>query len=126
MKKIVYTLTTLSIILLAACTSTPQNHTIAIQKENNLFEVTGLGKTSIIAKNNAINAANKTCGQATTIVVSEKTTYNGVLQGVVDQETGKLIEAATTVIGKISGSNTSIASDDDYQTTLNFQCKGSR
>lgn len=34
-------------------------HTLAIQKENNHYEVTGIGKTSLIAKNNAVSAAQK-------------------------------------------------------------------
>ena len=44
---------------LTACASTPTN-TLAIQKENNQYEVTGIGKTSLIAKNNAVSAAQKT------------------------------------------------------------------
>jgi len=87
------------------------------------MEVTGIGKTEIIAKNNAINAANKTCKTSTTIVLDEKTTYNGILQGVVDPNTGKLIQAASNILGKISGTQTDIATDEDYQTTLHFQCK---
>lgn len=38
---------------LTACASTPTN-TLAIQKENNQYEVTGIGKTNLISKNNAI------------------------------------------------------------------------
>lgn len=126
MKKILSLSSALSMILLSACASTPSNHSLVIQKENNTFEVTGLGKSNLIAKNNAIMAANKTCGQATPIVMNEKTTYNGILQGVVDNETGKMIEAAANVLTKLSGSNSSIASDDDYQVTLNFQCQSNR
>jgi hypothetical protein len=32
-----------------------------------------------------------------------KTNYNGVLKGVVDEDTGKMVEAAASVIGSISG-----------------------
>lgn len=46
-------------LALTACSSNPTN-TTAIRKENNQFEVIGLGKTQIIAKNNAVNAASKT------------------------------------------------------------------
>lgn len=112
-----------STILLSACSTTPTQSTSVIQKPNNQYEVTGLGKTNLIAKNNAVNAANKACNRNAAIVLDEKTTYNGVLQGVVDPQTGKLIQAATNVLGKISGTNTDISSDDDYQTTLTFQCK---
>ena len=102
---------------LTACASTPSN-TLAIQKENNQYEVTG------IAKNNAISAAQKTCTKKTApVVVDEKTAYQGVLKGVVDDETGKLVEAAAGVIGAVTGRNTSLAKDDDYQTTLTFYCK---
>ncbi|TXJ05772.1 MAG: hypothetical protein E6Q26_00265 [Acinetobacter sp.] len=108
---------------LGACATTPSN-TLAIQKENNQYEVTGVGKTALIAKNNAIRAAQQTCtGNTTPVMVDEKTTYQGVLKGVVDDETGKLVEAAAGVIGTITGKNTSLAKDDDYQTTLTFYCK---
>jgi hypothetical protein len=113
----------LSAFVLSACSTTPTNNTTIIQKPNNQFEVTGLGKSELIAKNNAANAANKSCGKLAAIVLNEKTTYNGVLQGVVDPQTGKLIQAATNVLGKISGTNTDISNDDDYQTTLTFQCQ---
>ncbi|MCU4481470.1 hypothetical protein [Acinetobacter ursingii] len=115
---------TVSALLLTACASNPTS-TAAIQKENNQFEVTGVGKTNLIAKNNAVDAANKTCKRSTAIVVDEKTNYNGVLKGVVDEDTGKMVEAAASVIGSISGKNASLAKDDDYQTTLTFYCKSS-
>lgn len=108
---------------LTACSSTPTN-TIAIQKENNQYEVTGIGKTNLISKNNAVSAAQKTCTKNTSpVVVDEKTTYQGVLKGVVDEQTGKMVEAAAGVIGTLTGKNASLAKDDDYQTTLTFYCK---
>lgn len=108
---------------LTACASTPTN-TLAIQKENNQYEVTGVGKTNLIAKNNAISAAQKTCTRNTApVLVDEKTAYQGVLKGVVDEQTGKMVEAAAGVIGTITGKNASLAKDDDYQTTLTFYCK---
>lgn len=114
--------TALFTILLTACASTLTSSTV-IQKENNQFEVTGLGKTNIIAKNNAIAAANKTCKNSTPIVVSEKTEYNGALKGVVDDKTGQIIQSAAEVIGSIAGTNTSMAKDTDYQTVVTFYCK---
>ena len=108
---------------LTACASTPTN-TLAIQKENNQYEVTGIGKTSLIAKNNAVSAAQKTCTRNTSpVVVDERTAYQGVLKGVVDEQTGKMVEAAAGVIGTLTGKNASLAKDDDYQTTLTFYCK---
>ena len=110
-------------LFLTACASNP-TQTLAIQKADNQYEVTGIGKTNLIAKNNAISAAQKTCTKKTApVVVDEKTAYQGVLKGVVDDETGKLVEAAAGVIGTITGRNTSLAKDDDYQTTLTFYCK---
>jgi predicted lipoprotein with Yx(FWY)xxD motif len=108
---------------LTACASTPTN-TIAIQKENNQYEVTGIGKTNLISKNNSVSAAQKTCTKNTSpVVVDEKTNYQGVLKGVVDEQTGKMVEAAAGVIGTLTGKNASLAKDDDYQTTLTFYCK---
>lgn len=123
MKKILALSSLVGFAFLTACATTP-NNSLAIQKENNLYEVTGLGKSNIIAKNNAISAANKTCGSlATPVLVDEKTNYNGALKGVVDEQTGQMIQAAATVLGTIAGRNTDIARDDDYQTVLTFRCQ---
>ena len=65
-----------SALLLTACASNPTS--VAVQKENNQFEVTGLGKNQLTSKNNAVNAASKTCGsKATAIILDEKTSYDG-------------------------------------------------
>jgi len=110
-------------LMLTACATTPKN-SLAIQKENNQYEVTGIGKTNIISKNNAISAANSTCGsKATAVVVDEKTSYNGVLKGVVDEQTGQMVQAAAGVLGAITGNRTDISRDDDYQTVLTFYCR---
>lgn len=122
-KKILAASAIFSAVFLSACTSNPTN-SLAIQKENNVFEVTGLGKTQIIAKNNAVSAANKTCGtRSTPIVLDEKTTYSGALKGVVDEQTGQLIQAAATVLGNMTGTKTGINSDQDYQSILSFRCQ---
>lgn len=111
-----------SVLLLTACASNPTS--LAIQKENNQFEVTGLGKNQLTAKNNAINAASKTCGsKATAIIIDEKTGYNGALKGVVDDQTGQIIQAAATVLGNIAGTNTGLNQNNDYQTILTFRCQ---
>ena len=124
MKKTYAAVTALSTaILMTACTSTPTK-TLAVQKPNNQYEVTAVGKTSIAAKNNAIAAANSTCGKnASPIVVDEKQEYNGVLKGVVDEKTGQMIQAAAGVLGTITGNSGSISKDDDYQTVLTFTCQ---
>lgn len=112
-----------SVLLLSACASTP-TQSLAIQKPNNQYEVTAVGKTQLIAKNNAISAANSTCGKsASPVVVDEKTEYNGALKGVLDEKTGQMVQAATGILGSISGTNTGLNKDDDYQTVLTFSCR---
>ena len=119
------TLLASSALLFTACASNP-TQTLAIQKADNQYEVTGLGKDQITAKNNAITAANSTCGKnAAPILVNEKNEYNGALKGVFDEKTGKMITAAAGVLGSVMGKNYGIEKDTDYQTTLTFSCKAS-
>ena len=111
-----------SAFLFTACSSNP-TQTQAIQKPNNQYEVTGLGKSQIISKNNAISAANNACGKkATPIVIDEKVEFNGALKGVFDEQTGKMITAAAGVLGSVIGKG-GIEKDTDYQTTLTFTCQ---
>ncbi|MBL8323215.1 MAG: hypothetical protein JNJ93_13220, partial [Acinetobacter sp.] len=64
MKKQLLTCTAIaSALLLSACASNAPTKSLAIQKPNNQYEVTAVGKTSLAAKNNAIAAANSTCGR---------------------------------------------------------------
>ena len=115
--------TLITAMTLTACATQPTQG-LAIQKENNQYEVTGTGKTQIIARNNAIAAANTTCGKkAQPILIDEKTEYNGALKGVVDEQTGQLITAAAGVIGSMVGKGNSLEQDTDYQTKLTFSCK---
>lgn len=127
MKKILITLSTfLAAATLTACASNPTG-TLAIQKPNNQYEVSGLGKSQIIAKNNAIAAANKTCGKsAAPVLIDEKTEYNGTLKGVVDDKTGQLITAASSVLGNVIGRSASLEKDTDYQTTITFSCNSAK
>lgn len=108
--------------LLGACSSNPPS-TLALQKENHEFEVTGLGKTAAIAKNNAIIAANKTCARQSPIIRNQSTSYHGMLKDVTDEQTSQNITAATEVLGSIFGSTPKLQRDDDYQTTLTFYCE---
>ncbi|MEG2434134.1 MAG: hypothetical protein RSB25_21085, partial [Acinetobacter sp.] len=59
-KTIAFSGLAISALLLTACASNPT--ALAVQKENNQYEVTGLGKNQLTSKNNAITAANKACG----------------------------------------------------------------
>ena len=113
----------ISMLSLTACVSTP-NQNLAIQKENNQYEVTGVGKSALIAKNNAIAAANTTCGKkAAPILHDEKSQYRGVLSGVVSEQTGQLINAAAEVLGSTLGTKNSLEKDTDYESTLTFSCR---
>ena len=121
-KTIAFSGLAISALLLTACASNPT--ALAVQKENNQYEVTGLGKNQLTSKNNAITAANKACGsRSTPIIVDEKTAYNGALKGVVDEQAGQMIQAAATVLGNIAGTNTGLNQNDDYQTVLTFRCQ---
>lgn len=123
--KYIFTLSSTVAVALAltACASNPTT-SLAIQKENNLYEVTGIGKSRLISKNNAVTGANHACGKkATPVIMNERTEYNGALKGVVDEQTGQMIQAATTVLGTLTGKSGSLASDEDYQTVLNFTCR---
>ena len=125
MKKQLLTCTAIaSAILLGACASNAPTKSLAIQKPNNQYEVTAVGKTSLAAKNNAIAAANSTCGRnASPIIVDEKSGYNGALKGVFDEKTGQMVQAAAGILGSITGSNTNISKEDGYQTVLTFTCQ---
>lgn len=122
-KKLLIGTSLISAMLLSACASTP-TQSLAVQKPNNQYEVTAVGKTQLTAKNNAISAANSTCGKKAVPVVSdEKTEYNGALKGVLDEKTGQMVQAAAGILGTITGTNTGINQDEDYQTVLTFSCR---
>lgn len=113
-------------VMFSACASNP-TETLAIQKPNNQYEVAGLGKSAVIAKNNAILAANKTCGKnAAPVLVDEKTEYNGALKGVLDEKTGQMVTAAASVLGSVIGKSTGIEKDTDYQSVITFSCNGTK
>ena len=108
---------------LTACASTP-TQTLAIQNANNQYEISGLGRSQVISKNNAIQAANNTCGKkAHPVLASEKTEYNGALKGVVSEKTGQMVTAATNVLGTVLSKSIGIEKDTDYQTVITFTCR---
>lgn len=113
------TLSICAAIGLTACATQPTS-SLAIQKENNQYQVTGIGKNKITAQNNAVKAAQNTCKRGTAPVVSnESTQYNGV----VDESTGKIINQAGSIAGAILGKDVNISQDTDYNVTLDFYCK---
>lgn len=104
---------------LSACATTPTS-SLAIQRENNQFQVTGIGKDKLTAQNNAVKAAQKTCTRSTApVVTNEKVQYNGVL----DENTGKVINQAGSIAGIFLGKDVNISQDNDYNVTLDFYCK---
>ena len=105
--------------VLSGCATTP-NATTAIQRENNQFDVTGLGKTRVLAMNNAVSVANKTCKSSSAVIMNEQVKYNGI----VDEKTGRMIDQAAGVFGVLTGTKTAqVSRDDDYEVTLRFSCK---
>lgn len=112
-------LATFGVAMLAGCAVTPPSAPV-IQRENNQFETTGVGKTRAIALQAAMVSANKTCGRNQTIVLKDEVKYNGV----VDEKTGRLIEQVGGAIGVLTGmKNPQIARDDDYEVTVTFYCR---
>lgn len=107
-------------LLLAACATTPSS--LVIPRENSQYDTVGVGKTRLVAMNQAIKSANSTCqsqrGQM--VVVSDKTRYNGV----VDEQTGRIIERVGSAVGAIAGiASPSMSRDDDYEVTVTFRCQ---
>lgn len=110
----------LAAAVLAGCASTPTHSTAVVQRENNQFEVTGIAKSQIMAKNNAVLAANQFCKRQSSVITNEQVKYNGVL----DEKTGRMIDQATGIIGVFTGTKApQMSRDDDYEISLQFYCK---
>lgn len=108
-----------AIILATGCATQP-TASLAIQKDNNQYQVTGMGKDKISAQNNAVKAAQQTCKRGTApIVTNQSTQYNGI----VDEQTGKIIHQAGSIAGIFLGKDVNIQQDTDYNITLDFYCK---
>ena len=110
-------LTLVSIVTLTACQTAPSNLPV-IQRQNNILETTGLGKTKNMAKTNALNIATQQCRGKSPIVLTDSYQYNGVL----DENTGRAADQAIGMIGSVFGSKKTIARDDDYEYTITFKC----
>ncbi len=108
-------------VLMAGCTTAPTNPLI-IARDNNTFETVGQGKTRTAALTNAMNNATRACRSQQVIVQDEQTRYNGV----VNEQTGRVIEQVGTVVGVLTGNTAlgkGIARDDDYEVTVKFYCR---
>lgn len=109
----------LGAVLLSACQNTPATAPV-LKRADQSFETTGLGKTKAIAKQNALNAAQKQCKTRTPTILADTATYNGVL----DEKTGRMIEQGVGVIGAVLGTKTpNLARDDDHEYTIRFVCQ---
>lgn len=102
---------------LTACQTAPTAP--VLQRPNNIFETTGLGKSKIFAQQNAATNAKQQCGYKNPIILSDKVQYNGVL----DESMGRVVDKATSMVGGLFGKNASIARDDDYEYTITFNCQ---
>ncbi|MDO4895913.1 MAG: hypothetical protein Q3971_01015 [Moraxella sp.] len=106
------------VCFLTACQSTPSVPVIA--RADNTFEITGLGSTKLKAQTSALNDAKKHCGSKTPIVISDSTTYNGVI----DEKMGRVIEQGVGVLGTVLGATTpNLSRDDDYEYQIKFRCQ---
>lgn len=109
---------TSAVIGLSACQSTPTGP--VIQRENSIFETTGIGKTKVQAQENALASAKKTCGMRQAIIVKDELKYNGMF----DQKTGRMIDQAGAIAGAVLGTaKPNLSRDDDYEYNISFRCQ---
>lgn len=105
--------------LLSACTGTSTTAPV-ITRIDGVHETTGLGATKTKAQESALAAAKKQCGIRSPIVVSDKMTYNGIL----NERTGRMIEQGVSVAGAIFGQSApKLSRDDDFEYTVKFRCQ---
>lgn len=117
MKKLILSLGAAA--LLSACASTTSTSPV-LTRADGTFETTGLGTTKLKAQEAALSAAKKQCGTRSPVIISDKTTYNGVL----DERTGRMIEQGASVVGAVFGQATpNLSRDDDYEYQIKFQCR---
>ena len=105
-------------MVLGACQSTPSSP--VIQRANSIYETTGIADTKVKAQQNAIDSAQKTCRNKQVIIVDDKVKYNGIL----NEQTGRMIGQAGAVIGSIFGTGSpDLSRKDDYEYMINFRCQ---
>lgn len=112
------TATLAAALALSACQTTPSSP--VIQRANSIYETTGIADSKVKAQQNAIDSAQKTCRSKQVIIVDDKVTYNGIL----DENTGRMIGQASAVLGTILGTGSpNLSRDDDYEYKINFRCQ---
>ena len=117
-KTLTLTATFAAALALSACQSTPSSP--VIQRANSIYETTGIADTKVKAQQNAIDSAQKTCRNKQDIIVDDKVKYNGIL----NEQTGRMIGQAGAVIGSIFGTGSpDLSRKDDYEYMINFRCQ---
>jgi hypothetical protein len=117
-KTFTLTATLATALALSACQSTPSSP--VIQRANSIYETTGIADTKVKAQQNAIDSAQKTCRNKQVIIVDDKVKYNGIL----NEQTGRMIGQAGAVIGSIFGTGSpDLSRKDDYEYMINFRCQ---
>lgn len=112
------TATLAAALALSACQTTPSSP--VIQRANSIYETTGIADSKVKAQQNAIDSAQKTCRGKQVIIVDDKVSYNGIL----DENTGRMIGQASAVLGTILGTGSpNLSRDDDYEYKINFRCQ---
>ena len=117
-KTLTLTATLAAALALSACQSPPSSP--VIQRANSIYETTGIAATKVKAQQHAIDSAQKTCRNKQVIIVDDKVKYNGIL----NEQTGRMIGQAGAVIGSIFGTGSpDLSRKDDYEYMINFRCQ---
>lgn len=104
--------------LVAGCQTTPTAP--VMQRANQTYETTGFGNSKAKAQHMALANAKSTCGHKNAIVLTDKTTYHGVL----DEHTDKVIQKAGRIASSVLGfGNPKIVGDEDYEFAISFRCE---
>lgn len=108
----------LTVGMMAGCQTTPT--TPVMQRVNQVYETTGFGSSKVKAQRMALANAKSTCGIKSPIILTDKITYNGVLDERTDRVIQKAGQIATSVLGL---GKASLASDEDYEFAITFRCE---
>jgi hypothetical protein len=112
----------MSILILSGCATTSP----IVKTSSGNFNVIGYGSTSQRSRNGALLAATRYCRitHKQVMVINEETRYKGLISA----EVNKAVKVASSVAkaaGKQEASKTigAVASDDGYETEVNFICE---
>lgn len=108
----------LTVGMMVGCQTTPT--TPVMQRANQVYETTGFGSSKVKAQRMALANAKSTCGIKSPIILTDKITYNGVLDERTDRVIQKAGQIATSVLGL---GKASLASDEDYEFAITFRCE---